>query len=107
MKKQFTPCTIFKTERVEVVLNAPGEYIMYFDGSFQRFYTCAAEAEHAAAMRLEEEARDLAAGLVHADTELAANGMRRADETESGWYVLTSQGKVWATDDFSTARWAA
>jgi hypothetical protein len=32
------------------------------------------------------------------DTELAANGMRRATEDEAGRPVITSQGRVWATD---------
>ena len=31
--------------------------------------------------------------------ELAEQGMRRASEDESGWYVLTSVGKIWATDE--------
>lgn len=37
--------------------------------------------------------------------ELRAAGMRRAEEHEAGWYVLTSAGRVWATDDFMTAKW--
>jgi len=32
------------------------------------------------------------------DRELASCGMRRASEDEAGFYVLTSQGRVWATD---------
>lgn len=32
------------------------------------------------------------------DNELKAQGLRRADSNESGWYAPTSQGNVWATD---------
>jgi hypothetical protein len=32
------------------------------------------------------------------DAELAKQGMRRATDGESGWYVTVSGGKIWATD---------
>lgn len=32
------------------------------------------------------------------DRELSVQGLRRAKSHESGWYVYTSYGKVWATD---------
>lgn len=31
--------------------------------------------------------------------ELAKEGLRLAESHEAGWYVITSVGKIWATDE--------
>lgn len=38
------------------------------------------------------------------EQELAQQGLRRAERHESGWYVYTSFGKVWATDEVPAPR---
>ena len=53
-------------ERIEIIHYGPGDYGLCFDGEFQRCYTSLAEAEHAGAMRIEEEANALAQGAQRA-----------------------------------------
>lgn len=63
MKHSIYPRTIEKTERIEVIIEAPGDYALFVDGEYIRSFDNSAVAFHTGAMRLEEEARDLAAGL--------------------------------------------
>lgn len=77
------------------------EYSAHIDGVGIIGYAPTKEAAHDIIQDTYCDVRAIAAAV-----ELTANGMRRADATEPGWYVLTSAGKVWATDNFETARWA-
>lgn len=63
MKKQFGPITVYRSERIEVIRHGYGDYELYVDGEFVGGFYTANEAEHEGAVMLEEQARDLAAGL--------------------------------------------
>ena len=52
--------------RIEIIHYGARDYGLCFDGNFERCYTSLAEAEHAGAMMIEEEANALAAGAKRA-----------------------------------------
>lgn len=48
--------TVYKSERIEVTCAGPGDYSLFVDDVFVGCYRSSADAEHAGALRLHEEA---------------------------------------------------
>lgn len=63
MKHLPKPTIVYQTERITVTRLAFREYMLHVDGELVSFHEEQFQAEHAAAMRLEEEMRDYMAGL--------------------------------------------
>lgn len=64
MAKQQRNRTVYKTERIEVIRHDFRDFSLFVDGEYISSFGEQYEAEHEGAMQLEEEARDIAAGLI-------------------------------------------